>query len=75
MLSDTATHADQGLLILTARDRKKARKMLGWQVLQGDESIRRDLQVMMMLNVKAELQLLDANEDGMITLLKCSLSA
>ena len=73
VLSGTTTHADQGLLTLTARDRKKARKMLAWQVLQEDKSLRRDLQVMLMLNVKAELQLLDATADGTIILLKSSL--
>jgi meiotic recombination protein SPO11 len=75
VLSGTATHTDQGLLTLTARDRKKARKMLGWQVLEGDESLRRDLQVMLMLNIKAELQLLDATERGMSSLLEISLPA
>ena len=74
VLSGEATHADQGLLTLTARDRKKARSMLGWQVLEGDEDLRRELQVMLMLNCKAELQLLDATSDGMSKLLESSLS-
>lgn len=73
VLSGEATHADQGLLTLTARDRKKARSMLGWQVLKGDEGLRRGLQVMLMLNFKAELQLLDATSDGMSKLLESSL--
>ena len=73
VLSGEATHADQGLLNLTTRDRKKARSMLGWQVLEGDEGLRRELQVMLMLNFKAELQLLDATSDGMSKLLKSSL--
>jgi meiotic recombination protein SPO11 len=73
VLSSGATHADQGLLTLTARDRKKARSMLGWQILEGDEDLRRELQVMLMLNFKAELQLLDATSDGMIKLLESSL--
>ena len=73
VLSGKATHADQGLLTLTARDRKKARSMLGWQVLEGDDSLRRELHVMLMLNFKAELQLLDATSDGMSDLLQSSL--
>lgn len=70
VLSGEATHANQGLLTLTARDRKKARSMLEWQVLEGDQGLRRDLQVMLMLNFKAELQLLDATSDGMSNLLE-----
>lgn len=70
VLSGEATHADQGLLTLTARDRKKVRSMLEWQVLEGDQGLRRDLQVMLMLNFKAELQLLDATSDGMSNLLE-----
>jgi meiotic recombination protein SPO11 len=73
VLSGEATHADQGLLTLTARDRTKARSMLGWQVLEGDEDLRRELRVMLMLNVKAELQLLDATSAGMSNLLESSL--
>jgi hypothetical protein len=44
--------------------------MLEWQVLEGDQGLRRDLQVMLMLNFKAELQLLDATSDGMSNLLE-----
>lgn len=74
-LSGKVTHAEQGLLTLTARDRKKARKMLAWQVLEQDESLRRDLQVMVILNVKAELQMLDTVPDGMSILLESNLPA
>ena len=52
----------QGLLKLSARDRKKATNMLGWEhVGEGglDADWRRELQVMLMLNMKAEIQLLD----------------
>lgn len=73
VLNGEATHADQGLLTLTTRDRTKARKMLGWQVLERDESLRRDLQVMLMLNLKAELQVLDATSGGSCALLKSGL--
>lgn len=66
-------HNNQGLLTLSTRDRNKARKMLKWDVLAEDEDFRRELQAMLMLNVKAELQLLDAVPDGMSSLLKYSL--
>lgn len=75
ILSGKATHAGQGLLTLTARDRRKARKMLEWQVLEEDGSLKRDLQVMLILNLKAELQLLEASPNGMSTLLESSLPA
>lgn len=64
---------NQGLLTLSTRDRKKARSMLEWDVLSGDESLRRELQTMLMLNLKAELQLLDAVPEGMASLLRGSL--
>jgi meiotic recombination protein SPO11 len=50
----------QGLLSLTARDRKIAVKMLGRTVGEedSDEEWKRELQVMLMLNVKAEIQIL-----------------
>jgi len=75
VLSGKATHAGQGLLTLTARDRRKARRMLEWQVLEEDESLKRDLQVMLVLNLKAELQLLEASPNRMSTLLESSLPA
>ncbi|RMZ31040.1 hypothetical protein D0859_04839 [Hortaea werneckii] len=56
-------HADQGLLTLTARDRTKACKMLERRSQDGGakkDTTRRELQIMLMLNIKAELQLLDA---------------
>lgn len=61
--------ASQNLLTLTARDRKKARTMLGWDVLAEEDNMRVNLQVMLMLNVKSELQLLDAVPNGMSRLL------
>jgi meiotic recombination protein SPO11 len=75
VLSSQAPLADQGLLALTTRDRKKARNMLGWQVLEQDDSLRKDLQVMLMLGIKAELQLLDTVPDGMSILLEANLPA
>jgi meiotic recombination protein SPO11 len=50
----------QGLLNLTARDRKIAVNMLGKNVAEEDrdEEWGRELQVMLMLNIKAEIQIL-----------------
>jgi meiotic recombination protein SPO11 len=50
----------QGLLSLTARDRKITMKMLAKIVdaEDRDEEWRRELQVMLILNVKAEIQIL-----------------
>ncbi|KAK5116171.1 hypothetical protein LTR62_008497 [Meristemomyces frigidus] len=62
-------HASQGLLALTARDRAKARKLLeramGQESTSYDEEICAALRTMLILGVKAELQLLDATPDGM----------
>ncbi|CAG8961776.1 hypothetical protein HYFRA_00006319 [Hymenoscyphus fraxineus] len=55
----------QGLLRLTSRDRRIAGKMLGKKMFEeeGCESeCRRELQVMLMLNVKAEIQILGNGE-------------
>lgn len=62
-------HQSQGLLHLTARDRRKAVSMLSWTDLaeNGREpEWRLELQVMLMLNLKAELQLLEAAEGGVV---------
>ena len=57
-----------GLLRLSARDRKKAADMLERsEVLQQggkEEEWRRELQVMLMLNVKAEMEVLAEREGG-----------
>lgn len=56
-----------GLLRLSARDRKKAADMLKSEVLQEggkEEEWRRELQVMLMLNVKAEMEILAEREGG-----------
>ena len=67
-------HADQGLLMLTNRDRHKATKMLerlnGYDTNTEDAEFRVALQMMLMLNTKAELQLLDARNEGMVELLR-----
>ena len=78
-LAGEGTHASQGLLTLTPRDRNKARKMLERTDADdtSDESEnveeRRALQVMLMLNMKAELQLLDAVLGGMMDMLETEL--
>lgn len=67
VVDESDLHQSQGLLPLTVRDRRRATKMLGWARLDehGMElEWRRELQVMLMLNIKAELQLLDALEGG-----------
>ncbi|KAK0276725.1 endodeoxyribonuclease [Friedmanniomyces endolithicus] len=72
------THASQGLLALTPRDRSKARKMLereesgdsGEHEASGEGEMQKALQVMLMLDVKAELQLLGAVPGRMTELLE-----
>jgi meiotic recombination protein SPO11 len=67
------THAAQGLLALTCHDRQKATKMLEREVVScssGSTLEGRELQVMLMLGLKAELQLLDSIPHGMVDLLK-----
>lgn len=66
------TRIAQGLLTLTSRDRQKAVKMLAETsdlASEDPEGIRTELQIMLLLNVKAELQLLDSVPKGMIALL------
>ena len=81
---DNELHAEQGLLLLTPRDRRRAGLMLGWEVLagagteegadaSGGQHIKNELRTMMMLGYKAELQLLDAREGAMTALLTASL--
>ncbi|KAH9831066.1 Meiotic recombination protein SPO11 [Teratosphaeria destructans] len=62
--------ASQALLTLTARDRRKATKMLE---RERGEDARLELQRMLMLGVKAELQLLDAVPGGMLQMLEAEL--
>jgi meiotic recombination protein SPO11 len=52
----------QGLMKLTARDRTKAQRMLEWDLCAEDgpeQGWRQELQKMLMINVKAEMQILD----------------
>ena len=57
-----------GVLRLSLRDRRKARQLLKKEELDegGEEAdCRRDLQVMLLLNVKAEIQILSNLEGGL----------
>lgn len=58
----------QGLIRLTPRDRRKARQMLEWDTcLEGgpEPAWRLELQTMLMLNVKAEMQILEKQVGGL----------
>ena len=71
-----ASDNQQSLIILSARDRKKANHMLDHEVFQesGPEpGWRRELQVMLILNIKAELQICDSPVDGLSAWLKTEL--
>ncbi len=66
--SENSAEEEQGLLGLTARDRRLARKMLERPIFAVDgpgKEWRRELQVMLMLNMKAEIQLLSGREGGL----------
>lgn len=73
VLGSSVTDDSQGLLSLTSRDRKKAQSLLGQHAL-GESGIelqwRAELQMMLMLNVKAELQILDSESDGLERLIQ-----
>lgn len=64
-----------GLLPLTKRDRNIAKKMLDRQdIATGDQEWRRELQLMLILKLKAEIQIL-GNEDELGVWLDKRLSA
>ena len=67
----TAALADaQGVMKLTARDRKKAHHILEWGVCgeHGSEPAwRAELQRMLVLNIKAEMQILDDLPGGLVS--------
>jgi meiotic recombination protein SPO11 len=68
----------QGLMRLTTRDRKKAQQMLEWDICaqEGAEAgWRSELQRMLMLNTKAEMQILDEHAGGLVSWLKKELEA
>ncbi|KAL6706336.1 endodeoxyribonuclease [Coniothyrium glycines] len=59
----------QGLMRLTSRDRNRATRMLEWDLCAVDgreQDWRRELQTMLMLNVKAEMQILDELPTGLV---------
>lgn len=72
---DRVMHTDsipelQGVMKLTARDRTKAVQMLQWDLCSEggpEEGWRRELQAMLMLNIKAEMQVLDELPGGMVS--------
>jgi len=65
---DNAGNDGKGLLRMSGRDRKKATKMLENSpglVEEGGNAIwRREMQVMLMLNIKAEMEILADREGG-----------
>lgn len=69
--TETAVLADvQGLMRLTTRDRSKAHRMLEWDVCAEDgpePTWRAGLQKMLMLNFKAEMQILDELPGGLVS--------
>jgi meiotic recombination protein SPO11 len=67
------THQQQGLILMTTRDRKKASKMLDHELLAegGKEGAwRLELQVMLVISYKAELQILDSCQGTMSRVLE-----
>ncbi|KAJ9640091.1 endodeoxyribonuclease [Coniosporium tulheliwenetii] len=74
---ESNVHQVQGLLRLTTRDRRKALKMLEWDVFaeNGPEPRwRMEFQVMLMLNVKAEIQIMEAQTGGLAGWLQAELN-
>ncbi|KAF1813891.1 DNA topoisomerase IV, alpha subunit [Eremomyces bilateralis CBS 781.70] len=66
VVASGAEHGDD-LLSLTERDRRRVRCLLGRKELDQDnteQDLRRELQVMLLLNVKAEIQCLDRGHKG-----------
>jgi meiotic recombination protein SPO11 len=67
----------QGLMRLTPRDRLKALRMLEWDLCVEDgpeRSWRSELQAMLMLNIKAQMQILDELPGGLIPWLSAKLA-
>lgn len=69
--SDTKTMPElQGLLKLTVRDRTRAARMLEWDLCTEsgpEQGWRQELQTMLMLNIKAEMQILDELPGGLVS--------
>jgi len=67
ILDEASEQEGKGLLRLTGRDRRKAIKMLEWDVLREEgmeREWRREVQIMLMLGVKAEMEILGGREGG-----------
>lgn len=67
-LSENPRH-QQSLLHLSFRDRRKAKNMLDWpHITEGSAEAdwRRELQVMLVLGYKAEIQLVESLPGGMV---------
>ncbi|KAF2276558.1 DNA topoisomerase IV, alpha subunit [Westerdykella ornata] len=74
----TANPNAQGLLRLSPRDRTKACRMLEWDLCTEDgpeTDWRRQLQRMLMLNIKAEIQILEESSDGLVAWLEEEIGA
>ena len=68
----------QGLMKLTARDRTRAARMLEWNLCTEDgpeQGWRQELQKMLMLNIKAEMQILDELPGGLVSWLSSELGS
>lgn len=66
----------RGLMNLRQRDRQKAIRMLEWGLCAEDgpeQEWRRELQSMLMLNIKAEMQILDELPCGLVSWLSSEL--
>ncbi|KAJ4373462.1 endodeoxyribonuclease [Didymella sp. IMI 355093] len=75
-IDTSATSGLQGMMRLTTRDRSKAMRMLEWDLCTetGPElEWRRELQTMLMLNTKAEIQILDELPGGVVSFLSSEL--
>ncbi|MCJ1382863.1 hypothetical protein MMC17_005976 [Xylographa soralifera] len=73
--TDETSADESGLMPLTGRDRKLAVQMLGRPAFSEEVETdwRRELQAMLMLDMKAEIQLLDRRESGLVTWLKAAI--
>ncbi|MCJ1437617.1 hypothetical protein MMC27_007004 [Xylographa pallens] len=73
--TDETSADESGLLPLTGRDRKMVVQMLRRPAFSAEfePEWRRELQAMLMLDMKAEIQLLDRREEGLVTWLKAAI--
>ncbi|MCJ1421903.1 hypothetical protein MMC32_008270 [Xylographa parallela] len=73
--TDEISADESGLMPLTGRDRKMAVQMLSRPAFseEVEPEWRRELQAMLMLDMKAEIQLLDRREGGLVAWLKAAI--